>query len=84
MRLIDATLLKKQFIHSEQAYLSVDKICKWIDEAPTERKKAKWICDDILHCKYHCSECRSDGINIQPFCAWCGSEMRGNKNEREQ
>lgn len=43
------------------------------------RPKGKWICDDILHCKYHCSECRNDGINIQPFCAWCGADMRGDK-----
>ena len=45
----------------------------------TERPHGRWVCDDILHGKYHCSECRSDSINVQPFCAWCGADMRGKK-----
>lgn len=42
-----------------------------------KRPKGKWICEDALHCLYYCSECRNNGEHIQPFCAWCGADMRG-------
>ena len=40
------------------------------------RPKGKWLCEDILHNLYYCSECRNCGIPYQPFCAWCGADMR--------
>lgn len=60
----------------------INLICDRMDLQPTveERPHGKWICEDVLHCLYYCSECRNNGEHIQPFCAWCGADMRGDKN----
>ena len=84
MRLIDATLLKKQFIHSEKAYLSIEEICKWIDEATTERKIGHWISNGkngagIINPGRHCSVCNKVVEFSENYCPRCGSEMRCRK-----
>lgn len=40
------------------------------------RPKGHWIREDALRCLYYCSECRNNGEHVQPFCAWCGADMR--------
>lgn len=84
MRLIDATLLKKQFKHAEVAYLSVEEICKWIDEAPTERKIGHWIPNGkngsgVINPGRHCSVCNKNVEFSENYCPRCGSEMRCRK-----
>lgn len=44
MRLINATLLKQQFQHSEKAYLSIDEIIQWLDESPTICRTDRPVC----------------------------------------
>lgn len=43
-----------------------------------ERPQGRWITEDELHCLCYCSECRSNGNRHQPFCGWCGAQMKGN------
>lgn len=67
-------------------YDTRSKILSAIDNAPTvlERPQGHWICEDVLHCLYYCSNCRTNGEHIQPFCAWCGADMRGANNGKEE
>ena len=61
-------------------------------EQPTiepERKKGKWVQDNIASNVFRCSECGCDapvdptaGCEIKSnFCQWCGTDMRGKQNE---
>ena len=40
--------------------------------------QGRWITEDKIHCLYYCSECRCSGNRYQPFCGWCGAQMKGN------
>ena len=42
-----------------------------------ERPQGHWIVESELKCLYYCSNCRSNGNRNQPFCGWCGADMRG-------
>lgn len=44
MRLINGTLLKQQFQHSEKAYLSIDEVIEWIEESPTICRTDRPVC----------------------------------------
>ena len=44
-----------------------------------ERPQGHWIVESELKCLYYCSNCRSNGNRNQPFCGWCGADMRGEK-----
>lgn len=44
-----------------------------------ERLQGKWIIESELRCLYYCSNCRNYGYRHQPFCGWCGADMRGDK-----
>lgn len=44
-----------------------------------ERPQGEWIIESELRCLYYCSNCRSYGYRHQPFCGWCGADMRGDK-----
>ena len=41
-----------------------------------ERPQGHWIVESELKCLYYCSNCRSNGNRNQPFCGWCGADMR--------
>ena len=93
MRLIDADALMGRFVEKayqiqdrhgvklgEKWLLDYDEIKAVIDNAPTvepERLKGHWLVESELKCLYYCSNCRSNGYRTQPFCGWCGADMRG-------
>lgn len=55
--------------------------------AQSERMRGKWI-DDGFYADGHgahafrCSECGGHIIeyDVDPFCRWCGTDMKGGKN----
>lgn len=45
--------------------------------------KGEWIekQETPTSISYYCSNCEHIGLGFEDFCAWCGADMRGDKNE---
>lgn len=79
--------------YPEELYtMPKDDFFKWlIADAPTQRKKGKWILtedDEYEYCV--CSECGyENGENWMngrdiPFCSNCGADMRGEQDDEQR
>lgn len=63
---------------------AMDMAIKALSSAKSERKKGKWVQDDIASNVFRCSECGCDapvdptaGCEIKSnYCQWCGIDMR--------
>ena len=93
-RLIDADAIPYTMLYKENWMkgTGVEKPGVWkdtIDAMPTieERKTGEWI-DEGFYADGHnahafrCSECGGHIIeyDADPFCRWCGADMRGEEN----
>lgn len=80
MRLIDADILKPEFVHGrwDARYVAEHDIvdAPTVDASPV--KHGHWIWSDDL-CEYCCSRCgHTDDYGIHPdieYCPYCGAKM---------